>query len=1326
MHFFSAPHAKKKGTASSAQALSDSLSPKNSRKNAFGDKETADTFSVRGSPNSHSWNRQGSANRGTATEDRASGLSLPNQRPPLTTNRLQLEKASDILMQPLRRVGAAAPVSPKPPTSRSSGFPVCGSGSGLPVRASSATESPAASLSLLKEPGKVMVMPPVVDSLHSLRTSSQQCNSSARASTGRVNSSPASRSATISSIPTSLQSDVTSSMQQSPATQLSPADTRTVWRPSGHSLAPLPGDKGKAPPAGFPVRTAVPSPPSVSPASTPNRQQSARSKSPVRAPAVAAPPPPPLPPTKTPLPAFTAMESVPKRCGSSFRLLKRRKSACEGASGTSGGSISTITNGNKSATATASATKGNAAAGVSNSSSSPSGVKLDPSRKEPQANSERAGSSAHGKRCEPVVGFTDTVDDSPRRQKSSLSAVAHLVPTPPPIPADKSDSFRGAVCTSQMRTSSMYSSHSAQSAEEVTYLENSVLVHRPHRSGVHSTSPRATAKAASNCSFSLDDVPRPLTRHASTLSTEQQEALRRTPSFLSRTHTPPPLSLRELVQMRKGRRVLQCTCSTPDARATATGIPSASEQSLSSSTTVMLSGLLPSADDDGKSVTVSSVRSSNKSLLLPGRDTGGDASCQLSKGPAATGAGAASPNDPSASGSRNAGRAAGWRTNAAKVLSEAGAAPHAPRPPGGETIKSPLLSCSPEPIAESAAAGERDPKMAASVPPPTRASAAESTSSAPPPRVSQDLHRKLSSSMSLLLDEAAAFDFYGSYMLSPPQFNTKSLYRVKATPTPAGALAGTGFAEEVVQDQRPESKQQQRPETLRSSNADSAAGKAKKRNNVSISVSESVTVSVADSLGSASEKTAVEDADARKDEGVTSPATPNQSRRSPTHVHVVRPASRQRVVSTYVDEDEDDFFQMARTNSTPACASPRLQGTSYGTPSRLSASASANGFDYFTSTLSTTKSFPSFLGETSPTLPVNTMGPTPTATKSAAPPPLPVTATVSAASCAQLDLSSDDDGDDEEDQYDNLLEGFRPAGFDARRGARSNSSIVFYLNKEDSLSTLDIVVRAASDPRGTGASSSSLNGSQLPLQNQKPPSTYAIPKLTTTTTGGGARPHVTFDPYVVENTHPMASLTPFTLSSTLPDPQANKSFISSSGPDLYCFAMGTNSPSLQSSPNARGSRTVLSRHSASGSQTEALIQSSPFSIFLGTTARFAPDKSKMHRPLANTFGYTNAQRCARAAAMAAGVSAEEWARTAGVDEDDVDSEEGIYGEVYTDENGDEWYWEEVEDEEDEEDEDGDEEDAGDSACTLGKGGARVGHCVACTSSVSDVTTAATR
>ncbi|KAG5495841.1 hypothetical protein JIQ42_02711 [Leishmania sp. Namibia] len=1267
MHFFSAPHTKKKDTASSAQALSDSLSPKNPRKNAFGGKETAGTFSVRGSPNSHSWNRQGSANRSTATEDRASGLSLPNQRPLLTTNRLQLEKASDISMQPLQRVGAAVPVSPKPPTSRSSGFPACGSGAGLPVRAPSATESPAASLSLLKEAGKVMVMPPV-----------------------------ASRSATISSIPTSPQSDVTSSMQQSPATQLSPADTRTVWRPSCHSLAPLPGDKGKAPPAGSPVRTAVPSPPSVSPAST-NRQQSAWSKSPVRAPAVAAPPPPPLPPTKTPLPAFTAMESVPKRCGSSFRLLKRRKSACEGASGTSGGSISTITNSNKSAIATAAAIKGNAAAGVSNSSSSPSGVILDPSRKQPQSNSERAESSAHGKRCEPVVGFTDTVDDSPRRQKSSLSAVAHLVPTPPPIPADKSDSFRGTVCTSQMRTSSMYSSHSAQSAEEVTYLENSVLVHRPHRSGVHSTSPRAAAKAASNCSFSLDDVPRPLTRHASTLSTEQQEALRRTSSFLSRTHTPPPLSLRELVQMRKSRRVLQCTCSTPDARATATGIPSASEQSLSSSATVMLSGLLPSADDDGKSVTVSSVRSSNKSLLLPGRDTGGDASRQPSKGPAATGAGAASPNAPSASGSRNAGRAAGWRTNAAKVLSEAGAAPHAPKPLGGETIKSPLLSCSPEPIAEYAAAGERDPKMAASVPPATRTSAAESTSSAPPPPVSQDLHRKLSSSMSLLLDEAAAFDFYGSYMLSPPQFNTK----------PAGALAGTAFAEEVVQGQRPESKQQQRPETLRSSIADSAAGKAKRRHNVSISVSESVTVSVADLLGSASEKTTVEDADARKDEGVTSPVAPNASRRSPTDVHAVRPASRQRIVSTYVDEDEDDFFQMARTNSTPACASPRLQGTSYGTPSRLSASASANGFDYFTSTLSTTKSFASFLGETSLTLP-------------------PVTATVSAASCAQLDLSSDDDGDDEEDQYDNLLEGFRPAGFDARRGARSNSSIVFYLNKEDSLSSLDIVVRAASDPRGTGASSSSLNGPQVSPQNQKPPSTYAIPKLTTTTTGGGARPHVTFDPYVVENTHRTAPLTPFTLSSTLHDPQANKSFISSSGPGLYCFVMGTNSPSLQSSLNARGSRTALSRRSASGSQTETLIQPSPFSIFLGTTARFAPDKSKMHRPLANTFGYTNVQRCARAAAMAAGVSAEEWARAAGVDEDDFDSEEGMCREVYTDENGDEWYWEEVEDEEDEEDEDGDEEDAGDAACALGKGGARVGHCVVCTSSVSDVTTAATR
>jgi hypothetical protein len=97
------------------------------------------------------------------------------------------------------------------------------------------------------------------------------------------------------------------------------------------------------------------------------------------------------------------------------------------------------------------------------------------------------------------------------------------------------------------------------------------------------------------------------------------------------------------------------------------------------------------------------------------------------------------------------------------------------------------------------------------------------------------------------------------------------------------------------------------------------------------------------------------------------------------------------------------------------------------------------------------------------------------------------------------------------------------------------------------------------------------------------------------------------------------------------------------------------------------------------------VMEGPVSIFVATTARFAPDPKKMHRPLANTFGYTAAQRRSRAAAMAAGVSLEEWENASGIDDTDEDDDDGkVYKEVYTDENGDEWYWEEVEEGEDEE------------------------------------------
>ncbi|CAD2213884.1 hypothetical protein ADEAN_000132700 [Angomonas deanei] len=53
-----------------------------------------------------------------------------------------------------------------------------------------------------------------------------------------------------------------------------------------------------------------------------------------------------------------------------------------------------------------------------------------------------------------------------------------------------------------------------------------------------------------------DEGALPLTRKSSTLSTRQQAALRKTPSFLSRAHTPPPDQLREMKRRQKAESTL--------------------------------------------------------------------------------------------------------------------------------------------------------------------------------------------------------------------------------------------------------------------------------------------------------------------------------------------------------------------------------------------------------------------------------------------------------------------------------------------------------------------------------------------------------------------------------------------------------------------------------------------------------------------------------------------------------------------------------------------------------------------------------------------------
>ncbi|CAG9579289.1 conserved hypothetical protein [Leishmania major strain Friedlin] len=1293
MQLFSLPKQTKKNAASPKKATSGHPVPDNSHKNAFGqDDKTAGTLHLHHSPSSHSRNRQGGASNRTSTGDRASPLSLPSLQSPSTNSRSHVdsvssssqqqqaqrqasecEKTSEVLMPRLQRASGALTGTPNARTSSSTGFPVHGATAALAVRRSAATDP------------------------------------------------PASKPATINSTPATPRSDLTAPIWQPPVTRLSPSDVCTVQKPSVHFVSPLPEDCDKQPPIGLPDKTAIPSPPSLTATSAQKGQPPALPKSRLAAPAVVPPAPQPLPPSTTSLPVFTAMESVPKQPGSPFRALKRHKNSYEGVSNLPGGSISTRTNGNLSNDTVTAPIEGNAAAGVGRSSTSASRVTLSPFCKERQANGACTGSSAHDTGHEPVASFADGVDGSQRSQQSNIPVIAHVVPIPPPMNVGKLGSFRGAVGTllkSTRRTSSMYSNHSTQSSMEVVVSENSSLVRRLQCTSNRLSTPRTTIKSVSSCSLSLDDVPRPLNRHASTLSTEQQEALRRTPSFLTRAHTPPPSSLRDLVQVRKGRRLLQVRCNTPDVHSAAPGVRSASEQSLSISPMVVLSGLPPSGSDDGKPAARSSARSTEHASPLPEHDKKGDASGQPLKDLVATGSGAVSPNGPSDSGSRcslrNGGRAAEGRANDARLLAEAGASSEAPRPSSCETIKPQPRAAhipSPPPFHHHQTS---EPGLAEVSPPPLSCSLDSVGTSA---AVSHDLHKSTSSSMSLLLDEAAAFDFYGSCVLSTLQFNAKPPQCITATPTPADDSDSATSVDEAAQGQQRSAQQEQKPqkpEMSRNGTPSSAAVKAKRQNDVSISVSESAKLSVADLLGAASGKTAAKATDARKVEGATSAATPNQNKSSAKHVRTVRPASRQRVVSAYVDEDDDDedgFHQASCAILKPASASAKQQGTSYGGPSLVSSPPRETGHDYLTAIPSSAK----------PSQPLRETPPTPAAAKPAA---------VAAPLRAQLGLSWNDDSDDDEneEEYDNLLEGFHPAGFDARRGARSSNSIVFYLDKEDSLSSMDVVVRAASIPRGSWAIPSSLADTKLLPLNQKPQPEYSMVKLSTTvkTGGGGARPHVTFDPYIAENMHPVAQFTSSEPSSTLPDSHVNKSLSSHGNLDQYGFAIDSSFSSLQLNANVRGSRTVLSRNSASGVPSKASTPSAPFSIFLGTTLRFAPDKSKMQRPLANTFGYTNAQRRARAAAMAAGVSAEEWARAAGIDEDDVDTEDGVYGEVYTDENGDEWYWEEVEDEECEEDEDEDEGNVSDSARALEKRGEGVRHSPASTSSVSGVTATATR
>ncbi|KAG5497589.1 hypothetical protein JKF63_03854 [Porcisia hertigi] len=1149
-------------------------------------------------------------------------------------------------------------------------------------------------------------MLPAVDSVTALRKLIHPSDSSARASNSGNAVSPSSTSSTTGKTPARLWLEVLPPQQQPAVTQPSPSDALTTRQPSVRSSVSPPGAGSETSPMGLLSKTAVPSPPSFTTTITSRQQHWTGSKPCLLDMAVDPPSSTPLPAMSIPSPIFSAMELVPKQRGFLFRVFKRCQSAYKEAKSTSGRSTPRWPSSNGGNDATETEINGirttgarNRISGTTTSSFRP--VNINPSLKDRHAHSERTGGSAHGKRREPAAMFSPTVNESPRCAQNNASIVSDDAPPFPQRKVNNLSSLGGNVGTSpthiRLTNGTPSDPSEASDTEDVVPLDNPSSTRRLPCSGTRLATPRTASRAPSNCSLSLDDVPRPLTRHASTLSTAQQEALRKTPSFISRIHTPPPPpSLTESVQLRKGCRVLRAQCDSPDVHTSASGARSVNEQSLSSTSTVIVSEPLPSTVGHVESRVFLSARGDNCGLPLADNDNDSVLSPWPSKKPPTTVFGVASPIGSSTPGTQssttNDRGAAEPKANGAALQSVATASLDFPKSSCGKTITSPQPNfCVPSPPPLSSSLASRtasapeirsELEVATSSPPATKTSATGNMKSDSVPSVNQDLPKNPSTGISLLLDKSAAFDYYSTYRLFAQQFNTKPQHYIAATLTPIEESASIAAIDEVARthlEQSQQGPQLQTPDTSRNDTLNSIAVNPQKENDVNISASGGADLSRSDLCVTSSVSPTAEGSDARAAGRSTSPLLPIQKKSRPNDEQVVQPANRRCVVSAHIDIEEDTCLTTSTTGVAPTSASLELQGTSCGVPLPVSASPSVTGFNY-------------------------SMALPPSSTKP---------------STAQFELSSDnhdDDDDDSEDEEEpeNVLEGFYPAGFDARRGARSGSSIVFYLHKGDSVNSLDIVVSGTDNACATAATLPPLFSSKTKPLYKPPQSEYSMLKLCTTeaTRCSNARPHVTFDPYIMESAHLLGHRMVPVPSSTPADSHKYKDLISATDLDSYSVLVETSTPSAQLSANGREPKTPISGHSASESQNKPLSLCAPTSIFLGTTARFAPDKNKMHCPSANTFGHTNVQRCAPATVIATRVVAEDGEQDVGMNKNHVNSEEGVYGEVYTDENGDEWYWEEVEDED---------ENASDTECPLLNCGAVVDHSVKLDSVATGVT-----
>ena len=993
---------------------------------------------------------------------------------------------------------------------------------------------------------------------------------------------------------------------------------------------------------------------------------------------------PTTPSPKAPTPVFSAMESVPRRPGASFRLQKRRKSLLDGAGGLPGNvtknSNSSMSLNNSSDSMTA-MTATSAAAGPPSSSSTTAAV-FDATRKDRQSN---GGGSNHDRRHEPAAGFTNMSDKPSQRSSASAPSGSFKVPQPPPVSADD---IAPRLSQSPPARHHHHRHGSAQSAsgaaDDREFLDRTPSLRRSRRSSMRVQTLHSAGSLRSTSLSNSDDTPRPLTRHASTLSNDQREALRKTPSFLSRVHTPPPSDLREAVQLRRVRR--PSFSDTPPLSSSHTK----PDTSFTSDSSLPLSGdlnggceesrIAPTLKNNGATTTTTAATAAaaSPSPPQPNRDAAAaltSLSTSLSSAqvrPASRTSRSLSMHMPDLKTAAPSPSAAAGENSGSAVVPSSAAGPVA-RPSSVRSShrhRQDLLSKSNPPLSVS-------PERTTTTTP-----GAKMVSAAPPvvPGAVSDQPNHTSSNASVFSSDAELFDYYGSFMLTAPQFDRGSGGRLALLSPPPGDAA------------RP-------AEAVAARSTPTPSNDSKKNGMVSGSVA-SEPASVGDILP-------------------LSPATPE-----PTDGAVVkpkaavRPTGRQRQVNIFIDDDADIYETAKDVVVSEGDASEKTKSKTDSTSSR---------YDYLLESESLRKDVVRVgagAGQSPSFTPTPSSAPVPA--KRLVLQPLPASVTVAASATAISKLSSSDDEDDENDDTDEeedaetLLEGFRPALFDVVHERRRGSSILFYLNKEDSLSSLDVVVKPSSDGRSTAkVILSPLTGAKQQTslsssQQQQRQSDYSMLKVSSSsplyvvsandTTGSGssaadqpgasvARPRVTMEAYVPlgsgASSAPLAPPTTTNNANSRVDAGISKSF--SLLPDPYGLQLDNSSPSLPASASRLGNKAPASR-----AVSERSVTTVPASIFLGTTPRFAPDPQKMHRPLANTFGYTNAQRKARAAAMAAGVSLEAWERAAGMDDlDNAGDDEGdMYREVYTDENGDEWYWEEVEEDEEEdyaEEEEGEEE-----------------------------------